>query len=169
MFSYWPPRHRLTRHQYYLQLRKDILEDRLYCNEETGLFLVALALQAEFGDYMPEVLKKATKQHQYFFACPFIGASGFLVLIFFQLYGKNYYQPEHYVSKRMLEKLALPTIKEELPRLHASHAQMLPEEAETEYLKVSTQASNLEILLLQPCFICCIKFRQSERESVSSH
>lgn len=50
-------RHRLTRHQYYLQLRKDILEDRLYCNEETGLFLVALALQAEFGDYMPEVLR----------------------------------------------------------------------------------------------------------------
>lgn len=50
-------RHRLTRHQYYLQLRKDILEDRLYCNEETGLFLAALALQAEFGDYMPEVLR----------------------------------------------------------------------------------------------------------------
>ncbi|XP_028982966.1 tyrosine-protein phosphatase non-receptor type 13 isoform X2 [Betta splendens] len=101
--------HRLTRHQYYLQLRKDILEDRLYCNEETGLFLAALALQAEFGDYMPE------------------------------LYGKNYYQPEHYVSKRMLEKLALPSIKEELPRLHTSHAQMLPEEAETEYLKIAQQ------------------------------
>ncbi|XP_035518834.1 tyrosine-protein phosphatase non-receptor type 13 [Morone saxatilis] len=101
--------HKLTRHQYYLQLRKDILEDRLYCNEETGLFLVALALQAEFGDYMPE------------------------------LYGKNYYQPEHYVSKRMLEKLALPTVKEELPRLHASHAQMLPEEAEIEYLKIAQQ------------------------------
>lgn len=38
----------------------------------------------------------------------------------------------------MLEKLALPTIKEELLRLHASHAHMLPEEAETEYLKVFT-------------------------------
>uniref|UniRef100_A0A4W6C864 FERM and PDZ domain containing 2 n=1 Tax=Lates calcarifer TaxID=8187 RepID=A0A4W6C864_LATCA len=101
--------HRLTRHQYYLQLRKDILEDRLYCNEETGLFLAALALQAEFGDYMPE------------------------------LYGKNYYQPEHYVSKRMLEKMALPSVKEELPRLHASHAQMLPEEAEIEYLKIAQQ------------------------------
>ncbi|CAG09372.1 unnamed protein product, partial [Tetraodon nigroviridis] len=101
--------HNLTRHQYYLQLRKDILEDRLYCNEETGLYLVALALQIEFGDYIPE------------------------------LYGKNYYQPEHYVSKRMLEKLALPTIKEELPRLHASHAHMLPEEAETEYLKIAQQ------------------------------
>ncbi|XP_062256364.1 tyrosine-protein phosphatase non-receptor type 13 [Platichthys flesus] len=101
--------HRLTRHQYYLQLRKDIMEDRLNCNEETGLFLAALALQAEFGDYMSE------------------------------LYGKNYYQPEHYVSSRMLEKLALPTVKEELPRLHASHAQMLPEEAETEYLKIAQQ------------------------------
>lgn len=64
MLSNWLPRHRLTRHQYYLQLRKDILEDRLYCNEETGLFLVALALQAEFGDYMPEVPKKTTKQPQ---------------------------------------------------------------------------------------------------------
>ena len=49
------PRHRLTRHQYFLQMRKDILEDRLHCNEETGMFLAALALQAEFGDYMPEV------------------------------------------------------------------------------------------------------------------
>ncbi|CAK6979030.1 LOW QUALITY PROTEIN: tyrosine-protein phosphatase non-receptor type 13 [Scomber scombrus] len=108
--------HRLTRHQYYLQLRKDIMEDRLYCNEETGLFLAALALQAEFGEYMPE------------------------------LYGKNYYQPEHYVSKRMLEKLALPSVKEELPRLHASHAQMLPEEAEIEYLKIAQQCPEYGVM-----------------------
>ncbi|XP_041722869.2 tyrosine-protein phosphatase non-receptor type 13 [Coregonus clupeaformis] len=101
--------HRVTRHQYYLQLRKDILEDRLYCNEETGMFLAALALQAEFGDYMSE------------------------------LYGKNYYQLEQYVSKKMLEKMALPTLKEELPRLHANNTQMLPEEAETEYLKIAQQ------------------------------
>ncbi|XP_030235558.1 tyrosine-protein phosphatase non-receptor type 13 [Gadus morhua] len=101
--------HRLTRHQYFLQMRKDILEDRLHCNEETGMFLAALALQAEFGDYMPE------------------------------LYGKSYYQPEHYVSKRMLETMALPTLKEELPRLHARHAQMLHEEAEIEYLKITQQ------------------------------
>ncbi|XP_061600532.1 tyrosine-protein phosphatase non-receptor type 13 [Cololabis saira] len=101
--------HRLTQHQYYLQMRRDILEDRFYCNEETGMFLAALALQAEFGDYMPE------------------------------LYGKNYYQAEHYVSKRMMEKLALPSIKEDLPRLHANHSQLLPEEAEVEYLKIVQQ------------------------------
>uniref|UniRef100_A0A4W5QBV9 Uncharacterized protein n=1 Tax=Hucho hucho TaxID=62062 RepID=A0A4W5QBV9_9TELE len=101
--------HRLTRHQYYLQLRKDILEDRLYCSEETCILLAALALQAEFGDYMSE------------------------------LYGRNYYQPEQYVSKRMLEKMALPTLKEELSRFHANNAQMLPEEAETEFLKIAQQ------------------------------
>lgn len=82
MLSNWLPRHRLTRHQYYLQLRKDILEDRLYCNEETGLFLVALALQAEFGDYMPEVPKKTTKQHQSTsFSVSLIGAFVFFVFL----------------------------------------------------------------------------------------
>ncbi|CAB1312400.1 unnamed protein product, partial [Coregonus sp. 'balchen'] len=90
--------HRLTRHQYYLQLQQDILEDPLYCNEETGMFLAALALQAEFGDYM------------------------------------NYYQPEQYVSKRTLEKMSLPTLKEELPQFHANNAQMLPKQAKTESL-----------------------------------
>ncbi|XP_036403195.1 tyrosine-protein phosphatase non-receptor type 13 [Megalops cyprinoides] len=108
--------HKLTRHQYYLQLRKDILEDRLYCNEETGLFLGALALQAEFGDYLPEV------------------------------FGKNYYQPDQYVSKSVLEKMALPCLKEELPRLHANNARMLPEEAEMEFLKVAQQLPEYGVL-----------------------
>lgn len=61
------------------------------------------------------------------------------------------------MSKRMLEKLALPTIKEELPRLHASHAQMLPEEAETEYLKVSTHPMHLQMLLLKQ-FLSILSF-----------
>ncbi|NXF03789.1 FRPD2 protein, partial [Smithornis capensis] len=47
--------HGLTRHQFYLQLRKDILEERLYCNDETALKLGALALQAELGNYASEV------------------------------------------------------------------------------------------------------------------
>nr|XP_029496869.1 tyrosine-protein phosphatase non-receptor type 13-like isoform X1 [Oncorhynchus nerka] len=113
--------HRLTRHQYYLQLRKDILEDRLYCNEETCMFLAALALQAEFGDYMSE------------------------------LYGRNYYQPEQYVSKRMLEKMALPTLKEELSRFHANNAEMLPEEAETEFLKIAQQLPEYGMVFHRVC------------------
>lgn len=49
-------RHTLTCHQYYLQLRKDILEDRMHCDDETALLLASLALQAEYGDYQAEVL-----------------------------------------------------------------------------------------------------------------
>lgn len=49
-------RHKQTRHQYYLQLRRDLLEDRLSCHEETALYLGGLALQTEYGDSMPEVL-----------------------------------------------------------------------------------------------------------------
>ncbi|KAK2518754.1 Frmpd2, partial [Columba livia] len=50
--------HSLTRHQFYLQLRKDILEERLYCNDETALKLGALALQAELGNYASEVTQQ---------------------------------------------------------------------------------------------------------------
>lgn len=51
----FPSRHTLTCHQYYLQLRKDILEDRMHCDDETALLLASLALQAEYGDYQAEV------------------------------------------------------------------------------------------------------------------
>lgn len=48
-------RHPMTKHQYYLQLRKDILEERMRCNMENAMILASLALQAEIGDYQPEV------------------------------------------------------------------------------------------------------------------
>ncbi|TSK22776.1 FERM and PDZ domain-containing protein 2 [Bagarius yarrelli] len=108
--------HKLTRHQYYIQLRRDILEGRVFCNEDTALFLAAFALQAEYGNYMPEV------------------------------YGKNYFQVEHYFSKRMIEKMALPFVREELPRLHASNANMLREVAEIEFLKVAQQLPEYGVL-----------------------
>lgn len=47
----------MTKHQYYLQLRKDILEERMRCDIDNAMILPSLALQAEFGDYQPEVLK----------------------------------------------------------------------------------------------------------------
>lgn len=40
-----------TRHLYYLQLRRDILSERIYCHEETALLLASYSLQAEKGDY----------------------------------------------------------------------------------------------------------------------
>ena len=64
-------RHKLSRHQYYLQLRKDFLEERLSCHEESSLCLAGLALQAEYGDCMPQV--------------PVPGISSFVFLLVFIL------------------------------------------------------------------------------------
>ncbi|XP_037609808.1 FERM and PDZ domain-containing protein 2 isoform X1 [Sebastes umbrosus] len=105
-----------TRHKYYLQLRRDLLEDRLSCHEETALYLGALALQTECGDCMPEV------------------------------YGRNYYRPDQYVSKSVMEKRALPHIQGELLRLHTNNAQMLTDESELEFLKVCQQLPEYGVL-----------------------
>ncbi|OCT72173.1 hypothetical protein XELAEV_18035142mg [Xenopus laevis] len=44
-------------HLIYLQLRKDILEEQLYCNREMALHLGSLALQADVGDHSQELYK----------------------------------------------------------------------------------------------------------------
>ncbi|KAK7918901.1 hypothetical protein WMY93_010185 [Mugilogobius chulae] len=100
--------HKQTRHQYYLQLRRDLLEDRLACHEETALYLGALALQ---------------------------------------MFGRNYYRPDQYVCKSLMEKRALPYIQEELLRLHTNNAQMLVEESELEFLKVCQQLPEYGVFL----------------------
>lgn len=40
-----------TIHQFYLQLREDILSGQLHCHEEASFKLGGIALQAETGDY----------------------------------------------------------------------------------------------------------------------
>ncbi|XP_061048467.1 tyrosine-protein phosphatase non-receptor type 13 isoform X7 [Eubalaena glacialis] len=98
--------HTLTCHQYYLQLRKDILEERMHCDDETSLLLASLALQAEYGDYQPEV------------------------------HGVSYFRLEHYLPPRVMEKLDLSYIKEELPKLHNTYVGASEKETEVEFLKV---------------------------------
>ncbi|KAG3276284.1 protein tyrosine phosphatase, non-receptor type 13, transcript variant X8 [Ictidomys tridecemlineatus] len=98
--------HTLTCHQYYLQLRKDILEERMHCDDETALLLASLALQAEYGDYQPEV------------------------------HGVSYFRLEHYLPARVMEKLDLSYIKEELPKLHNTYVGASEKETELEFLKV---------------------------------
>uniref|UniRef100_A0A8D0DZW9 Tyrosine-protein phosphatase non-receptor type n=1 Tax=Salvator merianae TaxID=96440 RepID=A0A8D0DZW9_SALMN len=41
----------VTRYQYYLQVKKDVLDGRLRSSWEHGIKLAALAVQADFGDY----------------------------------------------------------------------------------------------------------------------
>ncbi|XP_076782453.1 LOW QUALITY PROTEIN: tyrosine-protein phosphatase non-receptor type 13 [Arvicanthis niloticus] len=98
--------HNLTCHQYYLQLRKDLLEERVHCDDEAALLLASLALQAEYGDYQPEV------------------------------HGVSYFRLEHYLPARVMEKLDVAYIKEELPKLHNTYAGASEKETELEFLKV---------------------------------
>ncbi|XP_066430473.1 tyrosine-protein phosphatase non-receptor type 13 isoform X2 [Eleutherodactylus coqui] len=98
--------HSFTHHQYYLQQRKDILVEHLHCDDETALLLASLALQAEYGDYHPDV------------------------------HGLTYFRLEHYLPARVIERLDLSYLKEELPRLHSTYAGASEKETEIEFLKV---------------------------------
>ncbi|XP_042324384.1 tyrosine-protein phosphatase non-receptor type 13 [Sceloporus undulatus] len=98
--------HTLTCHQYYLQLRKDLLEEKMHCDDETALLLASLALQAEYGDYQAEV------------------------------HGLSYFRVEHYLPARVMENLDLSNVKEELPKLHSTYTGASEKEAELEFLKI---------------------------------
>ncbi|XP_078258040.1 tyrosine-protein phosphatase non-receptor type 13 [Rhinoraja longicauda] len=108
--------HTLTRHQYYLQLRRDILEERLHCNNETAMLLASLALQSEFGDYQPEV------------------------------HGRTYFRLEHYVPVGVVETLNQSYLKEELPKLHITYCGATETESELEFLKVCQKLPEYGVL-----------------------
>ena len=116
-----------TRHQYYLQLRRDILglyttcslcyklvstqpistsEGKTYCHEEVALKLAAYALQAEKGDY----------DHQH------------------SRYG--YFRLEDYLPKTVMEKVNRQYIHDILPDMHEEKYGLSREKAELEFLKV---------------------------------
>ncbi|XP_063078995.1 tyrosine-protein phosphatase non-receptor type 14-like [Engraulis encrasicolus] len=40
-----------TRYQYYLQVKREVLDGRLHCTVDQGIRLAGLAVQADFGDY----------------------------------------------------------------------------------------------------------------------
>ncbi|XP_008947322.1 PREDICTED: FERM and PDZ domain-containing protein 2, partial [Merops nubicus] len=108
--------HGLTRHQFYLQLRKDILEERLYCNDETALKLGALALQAELGNYASE------------------------------MHGKSYFRVEDYIPASRIEKMTLAYVQRELAKLHRLNRSLFEDEAELEFLKVTQQLPEYGVL-----------------------
>ncbi|XP_025069332.1 FERM and PDZ domain-containing protein 2 isoform X1 [Alligator sinensis] len=108
--------HSLTQHQFYLQLRKDILDERLYCNDEIILQLGALALQAEFGNYSPE------------------------------MHGKNYFRAEDYIPASRIEKMTLVYVQRELAKLHHMTCSLFEDEAELEFLRVTQQLPEYGVL-----------------------
>lgn len=95
-----------ARHNLYLQLRRDILEERIRCKEPEALQLASLALQVEMGKYDHDGMSQ------------------------------NYFLPEHYVAAGIIESMGVTPIRRKLPVLHQEHEDMSEEDAEFEYLLV---------------------------------
>uniref|UniRef100_A0A2K5L0M1 FERM and PDZ domain containing 2 n=1 Tax=Cercocebus atys TaxID=9531 RepID=A0A2K5L0M1_CERAT len=112
--------HSLTRHQFYLQLRKDILEERLYCNEELLLQLGVLALQAEFGNYPKE-----------------------------QVESKPYFHVEDYIPASLIERMTALRVQVEISEMHRLSSALWGEDAELEFLRVTQQLPEYGVLVHQ--------------------
>ncbi|XP_053442002.1 FERM and PDZ domain-containing protein 2 [Nycticebus coucang] len=110
--------HRLTRHQFYLQLRKDILEERLHCSEETLLRLGGLALQAEFGNYPKE-----------------------------QVESQAYFQVEDYIPASLIERMTALRVQVEVSEMHRLSSVLWGKDAELEFLRVSQQLPEYGVLV----------------------
>eukprot|EP00794_Sanderia_malayensis_P019388 gene19388-21312_t len=105
-----------TRHQYYLQLRKDVLENNIRIHDDTAMVLASYALQAELGDY-----DKTT-------------------------FGTDYFVPQHYLPAKTIAKLTVPYIKNALPAMHQSHRGLTESQAAIEFLKEAQKLSEYGIL-----------------------
>ncbi|XP_065063880.1 tyrosine-protein phosphatase non-receptor type 13-like isoform X2 [Rhopilema esculentum] len=105
-----------TRHQYYLQLRKDVLENNIRIHDDTAMVLASYALQAELGDY-----DKSS-------------------------FGTDYFVPQHYLPAKTIAKLTVPYIKSALPAMHQSHRGLTEAQASIEFLKEAQKLSEYGIL-----------------------
>ncbi|KAG3264990.1 FERM and PDZ domain containing 2, transcript variant X5 [Ictidomys tridecemlineatus] len=110
----------LTRHQFYLQLRKDILEERLHCNDETLLQLGVLALQAEFGNYPKE-----------------------------QTESKAYFRVEDYIPASLIERMTALQVQVEVSEMHRLCSAPWGEDAELEFLRIIQQLPEYGVLVHQ--------------------
>ncbi|GAB1598646.1 tyrosine-protein phosphatase non-receptor type 13-like isoform X1 [Argonauta hians] len=93
-------------HLLYLQLRQDILEERFECDENRALTLAAFALQVEYGSYRKEMM------------------------------GRNYFVPEYYFSKRILNLYGLGFIRDHTPEAHRSICGLTVDDAMAKFIRL---------------------------------
>ncbi|XP_061461242.1 merlin-like isoform X3 [Rhineura floridana] len=99
----------ITQHLFFLQVKKQILDEEIYCSPEATILLASYAVQAKYGDYDPNLHKP-----------------GFLV-------------PEELLPKRVLRQYQMtPDMWEErITAWYAGHRGIARYEAEMNYLKIA--------------------------------
>ncbi|KAL5018640.1 hypothetical protein ScPMuIL_004362 [Solemya velum] len=98
-------RHHVTRHLLYLQLRRDILEDRTQCSEDKALTLAGLSLQVEYGNYDKE------------------------------MNGRSYFVPEHYFSHRVIQRVGTAYVRDNGAEMHAAARDITEAQAEMDFIR----------------------------------
>lgn len=93
-----------TRYQYYLQVKKDVLEGRLRCTLEQVIRLAGLAVQADFGDYNQFDSQDFLREYVLF------------------------------PMDLALEEAALEELTQKVAQEHKAHSGILPAEAELMYI-----------------------------------
>lgn len=97
----------------YLQLRKDIVEERLKCDDSNLMSLAGLALQVEYGDCDQTAL------------------------------GRNYFQAEQYIPNAVVRRLGSSYVYSEVREKHNAHAGIGFSQGEIEFIKVCCLFKNL--------------------------
>ncbi|XP_012499615.1 PREDICTED: merlin isoform X3 [Propithecus coquereli] len=99
----------ITQHLFFLQVKKQILDEKIYCPPEASVLLASYAVQAKYGDYDPSVHKR-----------------GFLA-------------QEELLPKRVINLYQMtPEMWEErITAWYAEHRGRARDEAEMEYLKIA--------------------------------
>ncbi|CAI5795093.1 merlin-like isoform X2 [Podarcis lilfordi] len=99
----------ITQHLFFLQVKKQILDEEIYCSPEATILLASYAVQAKYGDYDPNLHKP-----------------GFLA-------------PEELLPKRVLRQYQMtPDMWEErITAWYAGHRGIARYEAEMNYLKIA--------------------------------
>ncbi|XP_033089055.1 merlin isoform X5 [Trachypithecus francoisi] len=99
----------ITQHLFFLQVKKQILDENIYCPPEASVLLASYAVQAKYGDYDPSVHKR-----------------GFLA-------------QEELLPKRVINLYQMtPEMWEErITAWYAEHRGRARDEAEMEYLKIA--------------------------------
>uniref|UniRef100_A0AAR2KVG4 NF2, moesin-ezrin-radixin like (MERLIN) tumor suppressor a n=1 Tax=Pygocentrus nattereri TaxID=42514 RepID=A0AAR2KVG4_PYGNA len=99
----------ITQHLFFLQVKKKILEEEVYCPPEASVLLASYAVQAKYGDYDPSVHKP-----------------GFLA-------------QEELLPKRVINlyQMTAEMWEERITACYAEHRGRTRDEAEMEYLKIA--------------------------------